>query len=177
MLPMEQWPADNCPKGLAYFVGCLNDDCLPPSSNPDYPKIALEQAEAATLDWINKYLRRLWPHIVDAQYLVQWDRFFDPEGRCGDKRLKAQYVRANINPSDRYVLSVRGSMSARMRADESGVDNLYLAGDWVRTGINAGCIEASVMAGPPPAAATRRGKNCPPQRHKFYVPPLYNTIV
>jgi uncharacterized protein with NAD-binding domain and iron-sulfur cluster len=153
MLPMEQWPTDKPPEGLAYFVGCLDDDCLPPSSDPDYPKKALEQAKSATLDWINKYLRRLWPNIVDAQYHVQWDLFFDPEGRCGDKRLEAQYLRVNINPSDRYVLSVTGSVPARMRADESGIDNLYLAGDWVRTGINAGCIEASVMAGRAAAAA------------------------
>jgi hypothetical protein len=40
-----------------------------------------------------------------------------------------------------------------MEAGKSGVDNLFLAGDWVRTGINAGCIEASVMAGRAAAAA------------------------
>jgi len=153
MLPMEQWPADNYPKGLAYFVGTLNDDPPPPSSDYGYPDRALAQAETATLDWVNKYLFRLWPNVVDADHRLQWDLFFDPQERCGQKRLEAQYLRVNINPSDRYVLSVTGSVSARMRADESGVDNLYLAGDWVRTGINAGCIEASVMAGRAAAAA------------------------
>jgi uncharacterized protein with NAD-binding domain and iron-sulfur cluster len=153
MLPMEKWPTGKPPEGLAYFVGCLSDACLPPSSDPDSPKKALDQAKAATLDWINKYLFRLWPNVVDAQHQVQWDRFFDPENGHEEERLEAQYLRVNINPSDRYVLSVKGSVSARMRADESGVDNLYLAGDWVRTGINAGCIEASVMAGRAAAAA------------------------
>ena len=90
---------------------------------------------------------------IDADHQLQWDLFFDPQERCGQKRLEAQYLRVNINPSDRYVLSITGSVSARMRADEFGVDNLYLAGDWVRTGINAGCIEASVMAGRAAAAA------------------------
>lgn len=51
------------------------------------------------------------------------------------------------NPSDRYVLSLPGSTQYRLHADESGVENLYLAGDWVRTGLNMGCLEAAVMAG------------------------------
>jgi uncharacterized protein with NAD-binding domain and iron-sulfur cluster len=152
MLPMEQWPAANHPKGLGYFVGCLDND-PPPFCRHDYPSHELERARVATIDWINKYLFRLWPNSVDAHREVQWDLFFDPEGRSGEKRFEAQYLRVNINPSDRYVLSVKGSVSGRMRADESGVDNLYLAGDWVRTGLNAGCIEASVMAGRAAAAA------------------------
>ncbi|HEX9103802.1 MAG TPA: hypothetical protein VF997_16440, partial [Polyangia bacterium] len=31
--------------------------------------------------------------------------------------------------------------------DDAGCRNLFLAGDWVRTGINGGCIEAATMAG------------------------------
>jgi len=46
-----------------------------------------------------------------------------------------------------YVLHLPGTTQYRLRADESGVDNLYLAGDWVRTGLNAGCVEAAVMGG------------------------------
>ena len=75
--------------------------------------------------------------------------------RAGKARFDAQYWRVNINPSDRYVLSVAGSVSKRMTAGGSGVDSLYLAGDWVRTGINAGCVEASVMAGRAAAGAIR----------------------
>jgi uncharacterized protein with NAD-binding domain and iron-sulfur cluster len=51
------------------------------------------------------------------------------------------------------VLSVPGSSKYRLRAGESGFSNLYLAGDWVRTSLNAGCVEAAVMAGMDAAAA------------------------
>ena len=34
-----------------------------------------------------------------------------------------------------------------LRPDESGYDNLVLAGDWTDCGMNAGCIEAAVMSG------------------------------
>ena len=44
----------------------------------------------------------------------------------------------------------------RLRADESGFANLFLAGDWINCGLNAGCIEAAVMAGTEAANAVRR---------------------
>ena len=61
--------------------------------------------------------------------------------------LDAQYWRANIDPSDRYVQSLPGTDQYRLRPDESGFDNLVLAGDWTDCGINAGCIEAAVVSG------------------------------
>ncbi|MEI9924989.1 MAG: FAD-dependent oxidoreductase [Bradyrhizobium sp.] len=160
MLPEENWSPYDPPKGLAYFCGSFPDDKPVPAPYTDskYPEKELKRAKSLTLKWINESLPVLWPNIVDSKGAIRWDLFFDYEAhtgkvRSGKSRLDAQYVRANINPSDRYVLSVPGSVYERMRADESGVDNLYLAGDWVRTGINAGCIEAAVMAGRAAAGA------------------------
>ena len=45
------------------------------------------------------------------------------------------------------MLSLPGTGRLRLRADESGYDNLVLAGDWIDTGLNAGCIESAVMSG------------------------------
>jgi len=61
--------------------------------------------------------------------------------------LAGVYYRANIDPSQRYVLSKAGSLKHRLRADQSGFTNLVLAGDWIKNGFNAGCVEASVWAG------------------------------
>ena len=36
---------------------------------------------------------------------------------------------------------------ARLRADKSGFDNLFLCGDWTRNGLNAGAAESAVMSG------------------------------
>jgi uncharacterized protein with NAD-binding domain and iron-sulfur cluster len=159
MLPLEQWPPEHAPKGLAYFVGCLVDDPAapaPPFSDHAYPARKLAQEQNSILAWIKLDLPFLWPGIVGPNSTIRWDRFFDYRGPYTpptEERFNAQYSRVNINPSDRYVLSVAGSVFKRLRADDSGLDNLYLAGDWVRTGINAGCIEASVMAGRAAAAA------------------------
>jgi uncharacterized protein with NAD-binding domain and iron-sulfur cluster len=154
MLPLEKWPANNSPKSLAYFVGSFREDARAPAPYTDrcFPENELERARKLTLDWVMNDLPVLWQKIRGGGN-IDWDLFFDPGRGVGKDRLKAQYLRVNINPSDRYVLSVKGSVFKRMRADESGVDNLYLAGDWVRTGINAGCIESAVMAGRAAASA------------------------
>jgi uncharacterized protein with NAD-binding domain and iron-sulfur cluster len=44
-------------------------------------------------------------------------------------------------------MSMPESTRYRLRADESGFTNLALAGDWTRTSINAGCVEAATMSG------------------------------
>ena len=48
-----------------------------------------------------------------------------------------------------------GHGRARLRADASGYDNLFLAGDWIDCGLNAGCVEAAVLAGLQAANAVR----------------------
>ena len=49
--------------------------------------------------------------------------------------------------ADRYVLSVKGSTRYRLRSDGSDFENLFLAGDWTKNGIDAGCVEAAVVSG------------------------------
>ena len=39
-----------------------------------------------------------------------------------------------------------GSDRYRLRPDESGFDNLVLAGDWTVNGLNAGCIQAATIS-------------------------------
>ena len=65
----------------------------------------------------------------------------------GQHRIRDQYYRINIDPSERYILSLPGTAQYRPRADQSGFRNLVLAGDWLATGLNAGCVEAAVMGG------------------------------
>jgi uncharacterized protein with NAD-binding domain and iron-sulfur cluster len=59
----------------------------------------------------------------------------------------------NVDPCERYTLSIRGSSAYRLRADETGYDNLFFAGDWTDNGLNIGCIEACVISGMRAAAA------------------------
>ena len=66
-------------------------------------------------------------------------------GRPGPVRLPVPG--ANVDLSSRYVQALTGTTKYRLKACESGFDNLALAGDWIRTGINAGCIEGATVGG------------------------------
>ncbi len=63
------------------------------------------------------------------------------------QEVMLRYCRANIDPSERYVMSLADSAQYRLRANESGFSNLVLTGDWIHNGYNAGCIEASAWSG------------------------------
>jgi uncharacterized protein with NAD-binding domain and iron-sulfur cluster len=65
----------------------------------------------------------------------------------GEKRFDTQFWTANVNPSDRYVLSLPGSAKYRISPLDNTYDNLTIAGDWTDCGHNAGCVEAAVMSG------------------------------
>ena len=69
-----------------------------------------------------------------------------PDSVKGEQRMRSQYWRANVDPSDRYTLSTTGSKFFRLRSDDSGFRNLFLAGDWIGNDLPA-TIEGAVMSG------------------------------
>jgi uncharacterized protein with NAD-binding domain and iron-sulfur cluster len=169
LLPLENWPDKAAPRGIAYFVGTFDDAaCIPrPGSDSEFPAEEHGRARLMGLSWVADSLPVLWPAIRGEGGGTRWDLLFDPNNGKGHVRFDAQYLRVNINPSDRYVLSVAGSVQYRMTADGSGIPNLHLAGDWVRTGLNAGCIEAAVMAGRAAAGAVTGAKMTIPGSNDF----------
>lgn len=76
-----------------------------------------------------------------------WSILHDPEGREGAARLQAQYVRINVEPSDLCDVAAVGTSVHRLEPHHSGLENLVLAGTWVRTSINSTCVEAAAMSG------------------------------
>ena len=70
----------------------------------------------------------------------------DPRALVG-ARFDTQFWNANVNPSDRYVLSLPGSVRYRLSPLDMSFDNLTIAGDWTATGLDTGCIESAVMSG------------------------------
>ena len=82
----------------------------------------------------------------------RWDLLCDgvapgDDGAAGPQAFATQYWRANTDPSDRYVQSLPGTGRYRLAPGDSGVDNLFLAGDWTDSGLNAGCVEAAARSG------------------------------
>lgn len=142
----ENWPASEEPRTVAYFCGALNAE-WPPTDNPqDYVRRCRERVFGNAIDYLDHHLGLYLPGAVTEGGFA-WGLLAGAGGLRGAAALETQHVSVNIDPSDRYVLSVPGSDKYRLRPDESGYDNLVLAGDWTDCGINAGCIEAAVLSG------------------------------
>lgn len=142
----ERWPEDEEPHTVAYFCGAL-DAPWPTGEDPAvYVSTQRRRVLANAVDYLNRHVGMYLPAAVSEGGFA-WGLLAGAGDRKGLAALETQHVSVNIDPSDRYVLSVPGSDKYRLRPDESGYDNLVLAGDWTDSGINAGCIEAAVVSG------------------------------
>ncbi|GHE87660.1 hypothetical protein GCM10016455_04510 [Aliiroseovarius zhejiangensis] len=126
LIPHEDWPTPG-PASISYF-------CAPA---PDGEM--LEEFNATVASWMVKDLLDLWPKAKTRGKFDKGLFYESPEA--------AIYSRVNMYGSERYVLSVANSVYHRLAPSESGFSNLYLAGDWTRCGLNAGCVEGATMSG------------------------------
>lgn len=146
LLARETWPA-SAPQYIGYFCGQLPDAAtIPPFTDTTFPAQQMARMKQESIAWIEANLSTIWTKF-------QWAQLYDGSNASGAARLDSQYLRVNIDPSERYVLSLPGTSKYRLRAGQSGFTNLFFTGDWVRTSINAGCVEAAVMAGMDAASA------------------------
>jgi len=148
VLPREGWSA---PLGsVHYFVGPLADEPEPPPGTPsDFAARQWTRVFDTMRGFVEKNLLKLWPlaALPGRPGEFNWDLMRSASGAAGSERLRDQYVRANVDPAERYVLSVAGSKKFRLPSNASGFADLFLAGDWTLNGINAGSVEAAVMSG------------------------------
>ena len=142
----ENWPSSSEPRTVAYFCGALDAEWPPADDPQDYVRRCRERVYANAIDYLDHHLGLYLPGAVTEGGFC-WGLLAGAGKLRGAAALQTQHVSVNIDPSDRYVLSVPGSDKYRLRPDESGYDNLVLAGDGTDCGINAGCIEAAVMSG------------------------------
>ncbi|HEU4319695.1 MAG TPA: FAD-dependent oxidoreductase [Acidimicrobiia bacterium] len=148
LLASEGWKAGDGPKSLVYLVDTMATEWPPDPADLGYTKRQDELVREAAVRFIEDHLVEIWPGARDeATGGFQWDLLVGSDRNIGLDRIDSQYWKANVDPSDRYVLSLPGSERYRLRPDRSGFDNLYLAGDWTDSGLNAGCVEAATISG------------------------------
>lgn len=146
LLAREDWPAGLEPRNTSYFCSAMTIDSYPPASDSGFPQRMAELAKEGAVDQLSYKIASLWSAAGPAG-AFPWQWLIDESGATGVQRFDAQYWRANVDPSERYVMSVVDSTRYRLQTDQSGFSNLFLTGDWIKTGLNAGCVEAAVMAG------------------------------
>ena len=147
LIDKEDWQGIQ-PQNASYFCSALPVEHYPPRSDTEFPKRKAQQAKEGAIGQLNNQIHKLWSNVGD-QFPWQWLYLGDEasEALQGRARFDSQYWRVNIDPSEQYVMSVKGSSKFRIDTDGTGIDNLYVTGDWINTGINASCVEAATMAG------------------------------
>jgi uncharacterized protein with NAD-binding domain and iron-sulfur cluster len=163
LLAVESWPGGSRPSQIAYFCGVMQTaDDLAPRDDFGFPKVEMDRCKAKAIDFLSQYSAHLWPRTSEDSNPAsfQWSLLASSSASAGVNRFDSQYWRANIDPSERYVLALAGTTESRLRTTESGFSNLFLAGDWIRNGFNSpGCIESAVISGRQAARAVSGSKN------------------
>ena len=149
LIEREDWPLAERPGAIAYFCNAL-------AGRPVTERTEAEAHDRKVADRAVTFLRRDLPVLLPGTRDrstgdFRWDLLCDGApsrgARTGPDAFTTQYWRANTDPSDRYVQSLPGTDRYRLAPGGSGIDNLYLAGDWTDCGLNAGCVEAAARSG------------------------------
>ena len=152
VVPEEAWPTR--PKTSVYFCAVLPDPPAPPGDgDTGYPARRAQEVRESAEAFLQGPIREVWPGAFGLDGDFRWDLLAassndgSKSSTVGKARFSTQYWRANVNPSDRYVIHTPGSFRYRISPLDMTYDNLTIAGDWTDSGFHSGCVEGAVMSG------------------------------
>jgi uncharacterized protein with NAD-binding domain and iron-sulfur cluster len=137
LAPVEDWPSSAGLHSIGYFCGVL------PRIDGETQAQATQRVKVGARDFLSGSIAPLWPGGVTAGGALDKGLLV---GSSAD-RLEDQYYRANIDGTELYVLTPKGTVDSRLKSEDSGFENLVLAGDWTRNGIDGGCVESAALSG------------------------------
>ena len=150
LLHYETW-AEPRPQYVAYFTGSSvsGKPTLPPACGPDYPERMQKAWNTQVHTWLENNYKAFYNGTSTPTYFRGFLELLAVEGKTltPEQRLDWQHIIADVQPSNLYVLSQPGAMALRLGQAESGVKGLILCGDWTRTDLNCGCVEAATSSG------------------------------
>ena len=156
LIDREDW--GGAVKSIGYFCNAMPTPRERPTRDEvNIPGDAAAQVKANALAFLRDAAGPLWPRgVLRYPTEFRWELLVDDADGTGPARFDSQFWRANVDPSERYVLSLPGTSRYRLAPDDSGYENLVFAGDWTRCGLNSGCVEAAVISGLLAAAAVEK---------------------
>ncbi len=148
-ISQESWPQGQWPKTCLQLCGVMPELFLESVRQlaDGGQSLAGERVRSRALTWLHLHTGRLSPGAVGKDGKPRWRALADPKQRAGEHRFDAQHWWANIRGSSRYVQSLPGTGRHRLAPDDCGFENLVLAGDWTRSGLDLGCVETAAISG------------------------------
>lgn len=147
VIATEEWTGEVL-KSLHYLCGPIATTLY---SQPSPDQTVTEQADALveemTLEWLENYGVCDWPGGKDANGNFDWSILFDSSNAAGKDRLKAQYLRANVAPTECCGQSLAGTTKHRVSSDDMLLKNLSIVGADTNTGVNVTCVEGATISG------------------------------
>jgi len=145
LVPEEHWP--DPVRSIAYFCSVLPDSRPEAGVSRGFHAAERERVRANAVRFLDEDVQAIWPHAVSQNGGFRWDLLANNGGVGDGHPFDTQHWAANVNPSDRYALSLPGSIEYRLSPLDMSFDNLTIAGDWTATGLDTGCIESAVISG------------------------------
>jgi uncharacterized protein with NAD-binding domain and iron-sulfur cluster len=153
LIDVENWSKPV--RSIAYFCSVLPDATQPGEIRDDaYAQAKHQVVRTNAVRFLSRDIKPLWPKAVATNGSFRWEVLASeldgtPEGELiqGEQRFDTQFWTANVNPSERYSLSLPGTIHYRISPLDMSFDNLTIAGDWTQSGLDSGCIESAVMSG------------------------------
>lgn len=170
----ENWPADEKPQAVSTIYGSLPSPLVPPGpEDVGYPARQQAVVDANALQFCRHDVGPLWPCAtsVENPIGIDWNTLIDPLNRQGEARLKFQDIKANVGPVAGYTRGPAGGLSTRLPAGKTDFDNLFVAGDWSRNGVDVGSIEGAVISGILCAADVTGKEHVTPTPSPIFDPP------
>ena len=144
-------------RAVAYFCSVL-PDAADGAITKRFHQEQRELVRANAVGFLENDVGTLWPGAMGDGESFCWELLVSEGGGqhsakrprkhgAHEHRFDSQHWQANVNPTDRYVLSLPGSIKYRLSPLDMTFDNLTIAGDWTATGLDTGCIESAVMSG------------------------------
>ena len=154
LIGQETWSTTE-PRAIAYFVSVMSEAGVKEVYGSDsYASARRRDVRMNAIRFLNSNIHQLWPKATCENGDFRWDLLKDPcqksatpPSQADVSRFDTQYWIANVDPSERYILSLPGTTRYRISPLDNTYDNLTIAGDWTSCGFDVGCVEAAVMSG------------------------------
>ena len=148
ILPLENWAAHaSPPQSVHYQCGTYNTQLYrAPMGQAEVQGRAQDEVEMSLAAWLDRFGSAIWPTAIGPDGF-DWGVLWDPENRPRQLRLRAQYWRANVTPTECCPGSSSGTLLQRIAATRRNFRTCSSPDAICEPVSNSTCVEGAVMSG------------------------------